>query len=55
MLLFKIKYNKVKEGFSMENEFKPSNFIRNIIIDDIKTGKHQKIITRFPPEPNGYL
>ena len=39
----------------MENEFKPSNFIRNIIIDDIKTGKHQKIITRFPPEPNGYL
>ena len=55
MLLFKIKYNKVKEGFSMENEFKPSNFIRNIIIDDIKTGKHKEIITRFPPEPNGYL
>ena len=39
----------------MENEFKPSNFIRNIIIDDIKTGKHKEIITRFPPEPNGYL
>ena len=39
----------------MENKVKPSNFIRNIIIDDIKTGKHKSIITRFPPEPNGYL
>jgi len=33
----------------------PSNFIRNIIDDDLKTGKHQSIHTRFPPEPNGYL
>ncbi len=32
-----------------------SNFIRAIIEDDLKTGKHQQIITRFPPEPNGYL
>lgn len=31
------------------------NFIKNIIIDDLKTGKHKNIITRFPPEPNGYL
>lgn len=31
------------------------NFIINIIEDDLKTGKHKKIITRFPPEPNGYL
>jgi len=38
-------------------EIKPevSNFIRNIIDEDLKTGKHTKIITRFPPEPNGYL
>ena len=33
----------------------PSNFIRNIIDDDLQTGKHQSIQTRFPPEPNGFL
>ena len=32
-----------------------TNFIRNIIDDDLATGKHKKITTRFPPEPNGYL
>ena len=34
---------------------KPRNFIRQIIDDDLASGKHKRIITRFPPEPNGYL
>lgn len=34
----------------------PSNFIRDIIDEDLRTNKHnQKVHTRFPPEPNGYL
>ena len=33
----------------------PTNFIRQIIDKDLASGKHQRIHTRFPPEPNGYL
>ncbi len=33
----------------------PSDFIRDIVADDIASGKHTRIHTRFPPEPNGYL
>jgi glutaminyl-tRNA synthetase len=32
-----------------------SDFIREIITDDLKAGRHTRIVTRFPPEPNGYL
>jgi glutaminyl-tRNA synthetase len=32
-----------------------TNFIRQIIESDLASGKHTKIATRFPPEPNGYL
>jgi glutaminyl-tRNA synthetase len=34
---------------------KPTNFIEKIIDEDLTSGKHQTITTRFPPEPNGYL
>ncbi len=33
----------------------PSDFIREIVAEDVKSGKHTSVHTRFPPEPNGYL
>lgn len=38
-----------------ENSEKRAHFIRQLMVDELASGKHQHIITRFPPEPNGYL
>ncbi len=38
-----------------EQEDKVLDFIRQIVAEDLKNGKHQKPVTRFPPEPNGFL
>ena len=39
----------------MNEPASPTNFIRQIIEEDLASGKHEKIVTRFPPGPNGYL
>jgi glutaminyl-tRNA synthetase len=39
----------------LKKESKSLNFLEEIIEEDLKNGKYKSIITRFPPEPNGYL
>ncbi|MGH7326280.1 MAG: glutamine--tRNA ligase/YqeY domain fusion protein [Candidatus Rokuibacteriota bacterium] len=40
---------------SPETRERPSHFIRDAVIEDLQTGRYPGVVTRFPPEPNGYL
>ena len=40
---------------SKSTELPATDFIRKIIRNDLASGKHQRLVTRFPPEPNGHL
>src|SRR5213596_2655752 len=37
------------------SDFLRADFIREIVASDLASGKHRRVVTRFPPEPNGYL
>ena len=48
-----IMENMIEEDKNKEE--RSLNFLEEIIEADLKSGKHKSILTRFPPEPNGYL
>ncbi|UGB38658.1 glutamine--tRNA ligase/YqeY domain fusion protein [Frateuria soli] len=47
--------NALAETTPGSNDNAPRDFVRQIIREDLATGRHRAIRTRFPPEPNGYL
>ena len=54
-LFLHTQYNIMVENTDSVSEKKLLNFLEEIIENDLTSGKHKSILTRFPPEPNGYL
>jgi len=50
-----LSYYEILEAMTTAEPKENLDFIRQIVADDLATGKHKRIATRFPPEPNGYL
>jgi len=46
---------KESANMTMTDSAPPSNFVRDIVEEDLRTGRFDHVHTRFPPEPNGYL